>query len=452
MPNVIETVTKYLPILDEQYKMEARSSILDTPPAFMQETRDAKKVKIAKMDTDGLADYSRNGGFTTGAMDLTWEEHEYTQDRGRALQIDALDNIETFGLAFGRLAGEFQRKHVIREIDAYRFSTYFQKAGTKVSIVVTAGSIIKFIDAADAQFDEDEVPENDRMLFVNPQVFKLMINDPSLQKHITINEPEDKTINKKFYYYDNHLIIKVPSVRFVTKIKLLDGKTEGQERGGYVPADDAKVIGMLMIHPSAVLQGSKRRIARVWAPTKEEAAGTDGVNPNADAWKFDFRVYHDAWVEEEKLAGVYGAIIEGDDISFVTAEAGSYNSSSKVWTKGNSYTLKNEGTTYFVKGTIPYKAADTTLGLGAGNRLEVKISNSAITSKTDLPSGKIVRILRSNGTWQEYTKDAFETDGSLLQISNVNDLRVGVIQIAWKADEIVTYTFNTLNAKLAPAE
>ena len=449
--NVIETVTKYLPILDEQYKMEARSSILDTPPAFMQETRDAKKVKIAKMDVDGLADYSRNGGFTTGAMDLTWEEHEYTQDRGRALQIDALDNLETFGLAFGRLAGEFQRKQVIPEIDAYRFSQYFQKAGTKVKITVTSGAIMKFIDAADAQLDEDEVPENDRYLFVNPQVFKLMLNDPTLEKHLTVNESEDKMANKKFYYYDNHLIIKVPSARFFTKINLLDGKTAGQEKGGYVPAEDAEVIGMLMIQPSAVLQGSKRRIARVWAPTKEEAAGTDGVNPNADAWKFDFRVYHDAWVEEEKLAGVYGATIEGEGISFITIDPGSYNSSTREFTKGATYSLKLEGTTAMVKGTIPYKDADSVLGLPAGNRIDLLIKNSAITSKNALPSGKIVRALQSDGTWQEYTKDAFEDDGSLILNANVNNLRVGIYQIAWVENEVVTYTVNTLNAKLGAA-
>ena len=310
--NVIELVNKYLPILDEQYKVEARSSILDVNPAFVQQTKDAKKVKIAKMNVDGLADYTRNGGFTSGAMDLTWEEHEFKIDRGRALQVDAMDNIETFGLAFGRLAGEFQRVKVIPEIDAYRFAEYYQHAGNTDELDVTAEEILHFIDDADEQMDEDEVPEDNRILFVNPHVFKLMMNDPTLSHNVTVDNGDGLSVNKKIYMYNNHRIIKVPSNRFMTEIVLLDGTTSGQTVGGYKAADGAKTIGMLMIHPTAVLQLSKRRIARVWAPTKEEAAGTDGVNPNADAWRFDFRIYHDAWSLDNKVKGIYAATIKAE--------------------------------------------------------------------------------------------------------------------------------------------
>lgn len=309
MPNVIELVTKYLPILDEQYKVEARSSILDVNPAFVQQTQDAKKVKIAKMSVDGLADYSRNGGFTSGALDLSWEEHEFRIDRGRALQVDSMDNLETFGLAFGRLAGEFQRVKVIPEIDAYRFSEYYKHAGHTEELTITAGAILKFIDDADEQMDEDEVPEDNRYLFVNPQVFKLMMNDPELAHNIMVDTEGGTAVNKKIYMYNNHRIIKVPSNRFLTAIDLQDGTTSQQTAGGYKAAAGAKTIAMLMIHPSAVLQLSKRRIARVWAPTKEEAAGTDGVNPNADAWRFDFRIYHDAWSLANKTAGIYATTI-----------------------------------------------------------------------------------------------------------------------------------------------
>ena len=317
MANMIELVTKYLPVLDAQYKLESRSAVLDVAPEFVQMTKDAKKVKIAKMRVDGLADYSRANGFTAGTADLTWEEHEFTQDRGRAIQIDDMDNEETFGMAFGRLAGEFQRLHVIPEIDAYRFSKYYQKAGQHLEFNVTAGAILSLIDDFDATMDDNNVPEEGRVLFVAPTVFKLMINDPVLSKSITIDGMEDKTVNKKFYYYNGHLIVKVPSQRFYTEIELLDGKTNGQEVGGYKATANAKAIGMLMVQRDAVIQLAKRRIARVWAPTKEQAAGTDGVNPNADAWKFDYRIYHDAWVLDEKVNGIAGAIIVNPTVTGV---------------------------------------------------------------------------------------------------------------------------------------
>lgn len=308
--SVINLVTKYLPILDEQYKVEAKSSILDTPPEFVQMTKDAKKVKLAKMTVDGLANYNRAEGFTAGNAELTWEEHEFRQDRGRAIQIDVMDDVETFGLAFGRLAGEFQRTQVIPEIDAYRFAEYYQHAGIKKNFTVEAGAIIALIDDFDAEMDEQEVPEDGRLLFVNPQVYKLMINDPAFEKYMSVEEiVDERGVSKKFYAYNGHRIIKVPSNRFYTKITLNDGKTSGQEGGGYAKASDGDVIGMLMIHPSATMQLSKRRIARIWAPSKELAAGADGVNPGADAWRFDFRVYHDAWELENKTKGIAGATV-----------------------------------------------------------------------------------------------------------------------------------------------
>lgn len=449
--NVIELVNKYLPILDEQYKLEARSAVLDVAPEFVQMTRDAKKVKIAKMTTDGLGDYSRHSGFVAGYAELTWEEHEFTQDRGRAIQIDDLDDEETFGMAFGRLAGEFQRVHVIPEIDAYRFAKYYQSAGTKVAIEVTAGAIMKYIDEADAQMDDDEVPEDGRILFVNPQVYKLMINDPEVQKHITVEDRNDKEINKKFYWYDNHMIIKVPSGRFYTKITQLDGSSQGEEAGGFEKAPDGEVIGLLMVSTTAIIQLAKRRIARVWAPTKEQSAGTDGVNPNADAWKFDYRIYHDAWVLEKKIAGIYAATISGNGITMLEAIDGNYDFDGGVFTPGNTtYHTSLEGTTLKVSGVIPYGAAVPSINLGAGNHYTVKLVNSGIASKAALPSGYICRRLRANGTYEQYTKDVFEDDGSLIICCNADELRIGITEITWTAGVTTTYVMDTLGAELAP--
>ena len=446
--NAIELVEKYLPVLDEQYKAESRSAVLDLPPEWVVDTKDAKKVKIAKMESDGLGDYSRHSGFAKGYAELTWEEHEFKIDRGRSLQVDAMDNQETFGLAFGRLAGTFQKQSVIPEMDAIRFSKYYKAAGIKKEFVMSSNSILKLIDDLDQEMDDLEVPEANRILFVNPSVFKFMINDPSLVKHISVLDSEDKTVNKKIYMYDNHMIVKVPSTRFYTDIVLFDGKTAGQEAGGYKKADGADVIGLLMIQADSAIQISKRAIARIWAPTRAEAAGTDGVNPDADAWKFDFRVYHDAWVLDNKISGIAAAVISGAGLGGVDAVAGEYNSSTGVFTEGNTYTLKKEGTTYVVKGEIPYEDADATLGLDAGNRLTVKFVNSNITAKSQLPAGIIGRTLKSDGTWQEYTKDAFEDDGSLILVANVNNLRVGIVEVTWVEGTTDIYTLNTLGATL----
>ena len=318
MPNVIELVNKYLPILDEQYKLESRSAILDTAPEFVQQTREAKKVKIAKINVDGLADYSRSGGFVTGDMDLTWEEHEFRIDRGRAIQVDALDNIETFGLAWGRIAGEFQRLQVIPEMDAYRFAEYYRRAGIKKTIALTSDNILSTIDDIVAEQDDKEVPEEGKIIFCNPTTYKLLINDTTITKWLSVDDTMTKALNKKIYSYNNMPIIKVPSNRFYTEIALRTGGS-GQESGGYAPASGAGAISLMIISRAAVIQISKRVISRFWAPTRAEmdANRADGVNPSADAWKFDFRAYHDAWVLDNKLAGIAAVTATGITVTSV---------------------------------------------------------------------------------------------------------------------------------------
>ena len=291
--------------------------------------------------------------------------------------------------------------------------------------------------------DDDEVPEDNRILFVNPQVYKLMMNDPSIERYLSVTEERSGNITKKVYWYNNHRIIKVPSERFYTKINLLTGAGD-QATGGYVPATGAKHIGMLMIQPMSILQLSKRRIARVWAPTKEEAAGTDGVNPNADAWRFDFRIYHDAWMLEEKIAGVYAATIAGDGIDFKGAVTGTYNSTSKAFTDGGTtYKARMEGTTVILTGEVAQAAKDDayTPKLAAGNRVAVRLYNTGVT-KAALPTGNIAKVLGTDGNYTELTKDAFQDDGSLVLYYNVNEMPIRTAEITWVAGEVTTYVVN----------
>jgi flagellin-specific chaperone FliS len=297
--NVIELVKKYLPVLDEQYRQQSKTAVLDMPKEWVRDTLNAKKVKVAKYKTDKLGNYSRSTGFVKGSMELDWEEHEFKIDRGRSIQVDHEDNEETFGMAFGRLAGVFQKEAVIPEMDAYRIAVYATAAGHQDTYTLGSG-ILKKIDHLDALMDDEEVPEEGRILFVIPTVYEDIINDASVEHKLEVNDELTKALNKKIYSYNTHPIIKITSKRMYTAIDLLDGVTSGQEAGGYVKSADGKQVGMLMVTRDAVVQISKRVVARIWAPSRELAAGCDGVNPDADAWKFDFRVYHDAWVLENK--------------------------------------------------------------------------------------------------------------------------------------------------------
>ena len=79
---------------------------------------------IPKISMDGLADYSRNGGYVQGNVEITNETVKFNYDRGRKFSVDAMDNEETAGLAFGKLASEFIRTKAVPEMDAVRFASY----------------------------------------------------------------------------------------------------------------------------------------------------------------------------------------------------------------------------------------------------------------------------------------------------------------------------------------
>ena len=94
MPNNIELFKQYLPLLDEVYQTSSLTSVLDGASALASQGANANELIIQKMSMDGLADYSRNGGYVAGSVTLTNETVKCNFDRGRMFQIDNMDNAE----------------------------------------------------------------------------------------------------------------------------------------------------------------------------------------------------------------------------------------------------------------------------------------------------------------------------------------------------------------------
>ncbi len=67
MPNAITLFKKYIDNLDEVYKLASKTSVLDGDSSLAQAGANTNEIVIPKMTMDGLADYSRNGGYVTAA-------------------------------------------------------------------------------------------------------------------------------------------------------------------------------------------------------------------------------------------------------------------------------------------------------------------------------------------------------------------------------------------------
>lgn len=296
--NSIVLAQKYVDVLDSIYAAESRAAILDTANSDLNFIN-ANTVLLPKIDMGGLADYSRNGGFVKGKVDLTWKPYVLTQDRGKAFQLDVMDDEETMNTAFGRLAGEFIRTKVVPEIDAYTFATLFGKVTTNNKVSETLSAVSDVADSiAEGQrvMDDNEVPYEGRILFLSPAAYKVLKGNIT---RMVMNG--DGNINRNVLMYDDMRVITVPQKRFVTAIELLDGTSQGEEDGGYVAANDAKNINFMIVHPSAVRKIAKHVAPRIFAPNQ---------NINADAYSYQYRIYHDVFALSNKLDGLYASIAE----------------------------------------------------------------------------------------------------------------------------------------------
>lgn len=284
MPNTIALATQFIPILDEVYKAASLTAKLDGAAELARQGANANELIIPKLDMQGLGEYSRNDGYVKGDVTLTNETVKCNFDRGRMFNVDTMDNLETAGIAFGRLAGEFIRTKVVPEKDAFRLAAYAGVAGISkadAADLTTGEDVLAALRAGTNKMDEDEVPYEERHLFITPTKYGL-IQD--------LDTTKSKAVLERFA-----TVTLVPQTRFYTAIEQKSGKT-GEEAGGFVKATDAKNTNFMIIHKPAVIQFDKHVAPKIITPE---------ANQDADGYKFGYRNVGIAEVYENKLAGIY---------------------------------------------------------------------------------------------------------------------------------------------------
>lgn len=284
MPNNIILAKTFIPILDEVYKLASLTADLDGSPELVKAGANADEMCIPMIDMSGLGDYDRNSGYVNGDVTLRWETVKCNYDRGRMFQVDNMDNQESANIAFGKLASEFIRTKVAPEIDAFRFASYasLENISIKAGTLTDGLAVIAALRAASTQMDEDEVPAEDRYLYITPTL-KGLVDD--------LDTTKSKEVFKKFTK-----VVEVPQRRFYTAIALKNGSADGEKDGGYVKADGGAEINFEIIHKPAVIQYPKHVAPKVVDPNQ---------NQTADAWKYGYRNVGIAKGYENKRAGIY---------------------------------------------------------------------------------------------------------------------------------------------------
>lgn len=291
MANSIALASKFLPVLDEIYKSASLTAAMDamTKPV---EFGAANEVKVFKTSMVGLGTYNRSTGYPAGDVTGTWETMALAASRGRAFSIDRMDNEESLGEAFGTLVGDFIRTQVAPEVDAYRFAKYAGTSGISTvseAALTTAAAVLAAFDVAMTTMDNDEVPAEGRILYISTALYSLL--KASVSRSLGNENSADRRLNA----LDGVRVVPVPQTRFYTQVTL-DAGSSASAGGFSKTASTGRDINFMLIHPTAVVQPTKLSLPKIFSPDE---------NQTADAWLFQFRLYHDAFVYEQKVDGVY---------------------------------------------------------------------------------------------------------------------------------------------------
>lgn len=277
MATTIKLAEKFVPVIDGVYKKASLTSVLD---AQTKDFDGVGTVKVMKITTTGLGDYSKEDGYAKGNASLDWETLKLEEDRSAELSVDRMDNEQALGQAFGAIMKEFIRLNVAPEVDAYRFAKYAKVsgAGSAAADLADGEAVVKAVRAATTAMDEAEVPTEDRYLFITP-TNKGLVED--------LDTTKSKEVFKRFAG-----IIEVPQTRFYTDITM----NSGAEAWGFTKGAGAKDINFLAVSKSAVVQAAKMALPKVFDPD---------TNQSKDAWLFQYRLFHDAFAYENKVKGIY---------------------------------------------------------------------------------------------------------------------------------------------------
>ena len=171
MANSITLAKAYTNLLDEVYRNASVTNDLISDNALVRAGANANEILYPQISVSGLGDYDRNSGYTNGSVSVVWKTATFNYDRGSKISVDSMDDEETFGIAFGQASSTLMTDKVAPEGDAFTFATLAGIPGISKAAATTytdASDFLSALIAAKNRMDEDEVPEENRILYATP--------------------------------------------------------------------------------------------------------------------------------------------------------------------------------------------------------------------------------------------------------------------------------------------
>ena len=290
--NTIENTTRYTAELDKLFAQKSATGFF-ADNALAAKFVGAKTVIIPDINFQGLADYDRDTGFSRGAITVSNSSYTMAMDRARSLQIDREDMDET-GVASlaGQILGEYVRTKVVPECDAYVISKLAGLSQSRANtlegdIDAPFETLINLINKVQDTVGYDE----ELVAFIDSHIYARLQNSAEISKMITVSDFKQGDINLKVNSINGVTLIPVVSERMKTAYTF-----QSNAAGGFVPANNARNIYMLVCPKKGAHLVKKTENMRIFTPEQ---------NLDADAYKFDYRIYYDVFVAKSGLDAIW---------------------------------------------------------------------------------------------------------------------------------------------------
>ncbi len=292
--NTLEYGIQLQAALDKQAVIGLTSGWMDAN-AGQVNYNGGNKVKMPEMEVTGLKDYDRDNGYPEGSVTLTYKDYEMTQDRGTSFQLDAMDVNETNFIANATtVTSKFQNEQVIPEIDAYRYSklnALLCEAGKKTTYTADEKTVWESLQGDIAKIRDVIGEEIPLVVCIAQKIKSLLEANEKFTKILNVADFKAGEINTKVKEFNNCFLKPVPSARMKTAYVFKDGKTSGEETGGFVPAENAAGINWIILPKNVPIAVTKQDKLKIIDPDTYQ---------KADAWFIGYRRYHELWLPESR--------------------------------------------------------------------------------------------------------------------------------------------------------
>ncbi|MDR1574099.1 MAG: hypothetical protein LBS24_07295 [Clostridiales Family XIII bacterium] len=322
-----------------------------------------KTIRIITPITVPEGNYQRSGMQRYGTpveMQDEMQELVMSQDRSATLTIDKGNLKDQLNLkGAGEMIGLQLKEQTVPNADRYAFLRYVQNAG-KITAMAKPDvkNIVNAIVAAEAFFDENEVPDEGRILYITTELYSLIqLSD----QYMSLERLGQKAVSRgEVGELGTFRIIKVPLKRLPENVHFL-----------------ATYKGSLLF------------------PFKIQDAKYHSDPPGISGDLLELRHYYDAFVIGTKAAGVYAAVATGSQQAAptVTYTAGSTDTI-VIASAGASeikYTLDGTDPRYSTSAAV-YSAAISTATWPVGDKVTVRTAAYSATKYTSDVTEQVVTV------------------------------------------------------------